>query len=50
MIGLLEKEEIVKSESDSMKILNKFLSNIVKNLNIPAYNDFDSWKHERSGF
>ena len=33
--------QIVKPESEIAKILNKFLSNIVKNLSIPVYDDFD---------
>ena len=33
----MEKEEIVKSESEIAEILNKFFSNIVKN---PVYDNF----------
>ena len=37
----MEKEEIVKSESETVEILNKFFSNIVRSINIPVDNDFD---------
>ena len=40
-INLKEKKEIVKSESETAEILNKFFSNIVKNLGIPVYVDFN---------
>ena len=40
-IDLKEKKEIVKSESETAEILNKFFSNIVKNLGIPVYVDFN---------
>ena len=32
---------MVKSESETVDILYKFLSNIVKNLGIPVYDSFD---------
>ena len=38
---LIEKKEMVKSESETVDILNKFLSNIAKNLGIPVYDSFD---------
>ena len=41
-INLIEKDEIVNSESETAKILNNLFSNIIKNLGIPVYNDFDS--------
>ena len=34
-INLIEKKEIVKSESETVEILNKFFSNIVKYLDTP---------------
>ena len=40
-INLIENKEIVKSESETVQIFNKFFSNIAKNLCIPVYNDFD---------
>ena len=40
-INLTEEKEIVKSKSEAAEVLNKFFSNIVKNLGIPAYDDFD---------
>ena len=40
-INIIEKEEIDKSKSEAAEILNKFFSDIVKNLGIPVYNDFD---------
>ena len=44
MINLIyfkEKEQIVKSESETAEILKKFVSNIVKNPGIPIFDDFD---------
>ena len=38
---MIAKDEIVKSESETVKSLNKLFSNIVKNLGIPVYDDFD---------
>ena len=38
---MIAKDEIVKSESETAKSLNKLFSNIVKNLGIPVYDDFD---------
>ena len=32
---------MVKSESETAEIFNKFFSNIVKNLGIPDYDNFD---------
>ena len=40
-INLVEKKEIVKSESETAKILNKFFSNIIRNLGIPDYDNFN---------
>ena len=40
-LNLIAKDEIVKSESETAKSLNKLFSNIVKNLGIPVYDDFD---------
>ena len=40
-LNLIAKDEIVKSESETVKSLNKLFSNIVKNLGIPVYDDFD---------
>ena len=37
----VSRDEIVKSETETAKILNQLLSNIVKNLGIPVYNNFD---------
>ena len=39
--NLIEKKEKVKSESETAEILNKFFSNIVKNIGISVYDDFD---------
>ena len=36
-ITLVEKEELVSSESDVAQRFNQFVSNIVKNLDIPKY-------------
>ena len=40
-INLIEKKGIVKSESETAEILNKFFSNLVKNFDIPLYDNFD---------
>ena len=39
--NLIERKEKVKSESETAEILNKFFSNIVKNIGISVYGDFD---------
>ena len=39
--NLIEKKGIVKSESETAEILNKFFSNLVKNFDIPLYDNFD---------
>ena len=41
-ISISEKSEILKSESETAETLNSFFSNIVKNLNISRYSEFDS--------
>ena len=40
-INISEKGEILKTESETAKSLNSFFSNIVKNLNISRYSEFD---------
>ena len=37
-----EKDEILKTKSETAETLNSFFSNIVKNLNILRYKEFDS--------
>ena len=41
-ISISEKGEILKIESETAETLNIFFSNIVKNLNISRYSEFDS--------
>ena len=40
-ITLVELEEIIKADQENVKMLNNFLSNIIKNLGIPQYNEAD---------
>ena len=40
-ISLIENGEIVKTEKETAEVFNIFLGNIVKNLNISQYSDFD---------
>ena len=40
-INISEKGKILKSESETAESLNSFFSNIVKNLNISRYSEFD---------
>ena len=40
-ISLSENGEIVKTEKGAAEVFNKFFGNIVKNLNISQYSDFD---------
>ena len=40
-IRLIENGEIVKTEKGTAEVFNNFFGNIVKNLNIPEYSDFD---------
>ena len=40
-ISLSENGEIVKIEKETAEVLNTFFGNIVKNLNISEYSDFD---------
>ena len=40
-ISLSENGEIVKTEKETAEVLNTFFGNIVKNLNILEYSDFD---------
>ena len=40
-INISEKDEILKTESETAETLNSFFSNIVKNLNISRYNEFN---------
>ena len=40
-INISEKGKIVKTESETAESLNSFFSNIVKNLNISRYSEFD---------
>ena len=40
-INISEKSKIVKTESETAESLNSFFSNIVKNLNISRYSEFD---------
>ena len=37
----MELEEIIKADQENVKMLNNFLSNIIKNLGIPQYNEAD---------
>ena len=41
-ISINEKVQILKTEPERAETLNCFFSNIVKNLNISRYNEFDS--------
>ena len=43
-INISEKSEILKTESETAESLNSFFSNIVNNLNISRYSEFDSVK------
>ena len=40
-ISLIENGEIVKTEKETAEVFNSFFGNIVKNLNISQYSDFD---------
>ena len=40
-IHLNENEELINSESKTAEVLNKFFSNIVKNLKIPEYENLN---------
>ena len=40
-ISLIENDEIVKTEKETAEVFNNFFGNIVKNLNISQYSDFD---------
>ena len=40
-INLNENEYLINSQSKTAEVLNKFLSNIVKNLKIPEYENFN---------
>ena len=40
-ITLVEGEEIIKTNQVNAKVLNNFFSNIIKNLEIPQYNQVD---------
>ena len=40
-IRLIENGEIVKTEKETAEVFNKFFGNIVKNLDISQYSDFD---------
>ena len=40
-ISLIENGEIVKTEKETAEIFNSLFGNIVKNLNISQYSDFD---------
>ena len=40
-INISEKGEILKTESETAETLNSFFSNMVKNLNISRYSEFD---------
>ena len=40
-ISLIENGEIVKTEKERAEVFNNFFGNIVKNLNISQYSDFD---------
>ena len=40
-ISLSENGEIVKTEKETAEVFNNFFGNIVKNLNISQYSDFD---------
>ena len=41
-INISEKGKVLKTESETAESLNSFFSNIVKNLNISRYSEFDS--------
>ena len=40
-INISEKDKILKTESETAKSLNSFFKNIVKDLNISRYSEFD---------
>ena len=40
-ISLIENGDIVKTEKETAEVFNNFFGNIVKNLNISQYSDFD---------
>ena len=40
-ISLSENDKIVKTEKEKAEVFNNFFGNIVKNLNISQYSDFD---------
>ena len=40
-ISITEKDEILKTESETAEILHSFFSNIIKNLTILRYSEFD---------
>ena len=40
-ITLVEGKEIIKTDQANAKMLNNFFSNIIKNLEIPQYNQID---------
>ena len=40
-INLIENEEYAKTEMKILEVLNSFFSNVVKNLKIPQYSNFD---------
>ena len=42
-INLSEKEELVKTELETAEVLNKFFSNIAKNLEISKYSKYESF-------
>ena len=41
MISLSGNGEIIKTEKETSEIFNNFFGNILKNLNISQYSDFD---------
>ena len=40
-VSLIENGEIVETEKETADVFNNFFGNIVKNLNISQYSDFD---------
>ena len=42
-INLSEKGELVKAELETAEVLNKFFSNIVNNLEISKYSEYESF-------
>ena len=48
-ISLIDNDKIVKNVDDTAKVLNNFISNIVRDLKIPDYNNCDPFVRKHSG-